>query len=63
MGGFGTDERGDRDRDRDRVADRDRSVSVRRNFTNPLDVYSFIYLFEFLVKVLTIWVAILRDNR
>ena len=42
MGGFGTDERGDRDRDRDRVADRDRSVSVRRNITNPLDVYSFI---------------------
>ena len=42
MGGFGADERGDRDRDRDRVADRDRSVSVRRNITNPLDVYSFI---------------------
>ena len=42
MGGFGTDERGDRDRDRDRVTDRDRSVSVRRNITNPLDVYSFI---------------------
>lgn len=40
MGGFGTDERGDRDRDR--VADKDRSVSVRRNITNPLDVYSFI---------------------
>ena len=42
MGGFGTDERGDRDRDRDRVTDRDRSVSVRRNITNPLDVYGFI---------------------
>ena len=44
MGGFGTDERGDRDRDRDRdrVADRDRSVSVRRNITNPLYDYSFI---------------------